>query len=362
MTATSCFVARSKRCRNGILKRGAEHCVDRESDDMGESIKAAVVSGGCEQSGAGRREAVAERLNPARISSQTRTVNYEQTLEQDSRWALSEGSRHFEKKSAVFDALRKIVKRLTDLQVPYAIVGGMALFHHGVRRFTEDVDILVTKPDLKRIHHELAGRGYLPPHRHSKHLRDTELGVRIEFLTTGDYPGDGKEKPVAFPDPTADSALSDGTCYINLPKLIELKLASGMTNAGRLRDLADVLELIKVSKLPAEFAQQLNPYVRAKYAELWKQAKMRYVTLWRNKWLTADAQTVEDMVRSLRAAAAKLEAMRQDGVTLALDLGGIGDDYAHLVTTDLEVAKKYDMVEESEFWGDAEDEAFQEGT
>jgi hypothetical protein len=49
-----------------------------------------------------------------------------------------------------------------------------------------------------------------------------------------------KEKPVAFPDPATDSTSSDGISYINLPKLIELKLASGMTNAGRLRDLSDV--------------------------------------------------------------------------------------------------------------------------
>ena len=200
-------------------------------------------------------------------------ANYERALEQDPRWALSEGSRHFEGKSAVFDALHKIVKKLTELQVPYSIVGGMALFHHGVRRFTEDVDILVTKPDLKRIHEQLAGRGYLPPHRHSKHLRDTELGVRIEFLTTGDYPGDGKEKPVAFPNPAEHSVSSDGVSYINLPKLIELKLASGMTGAGRLRDLADVLEIVKLLNLPPEFAQQLNPYVRDKYAELSSQAE-----------------------------------------------------------------------------------------
>jgi hypothetical protein len=35
----------------------------------------------------------------------------------------------------------------------------MALFHHGLRRFTEDVDILVTKEGLKKIHAELAGLG-----------------------------------------------------------------------------------------------------------------------------------------------------------------------------------------------------------
>jgi hypothetical protein len=108
---------------------------------------------------------------------------------------LSEGSRHFEEKSAIFDALRKITGRLNDMGIPYAVVGDLAMFQHGLRRFTEDVDILVTKDDLRRIHKELKGLGYLPPYANSKHLRDTELGVKIEFLTTWEYPGDGKEKP-----------------------------------------------------------------------------------------------------------------------------------------------------------------------
>lgn len=281
-------------------------------------------------------------------------VTYEQALARDPRWALNEGSRHFEGRSAVFEALHKIAERLTELQIPYAIVGGMALFHHGLRRFTEDVDILVAKHDLKKIHAELAGRGYLPPHRQSKHLRDTELGVRIEFLTTGEFPGDGRPKPVAFPEPLGASTLSDGIYYVNLSTLIELKLASGMTNAGRLRDLADVLELIKLLNLPADFDQQLNPYVREKFADVWKQAKRRYVMLWRNKWPTAEAQTIDEMIRSLRSAADELEAMREDGVMLDLAAGGVGADYVHLTTTDPEIAKKYDMVEESEFWGETD--------
>jgi hypothetical protein len=211
--------------------------------------------------GASGKRSVAE-------ASQTSLPVYEKQLDRDSRWALSEGSRHFEEKSAVFAALQKITQRLNDLDVPYAIVEGMALFKHGVRRFTEDVDILVTREGLKTIHDRLDGLGYLPPHQRSKHLRDTDLGVRIEFLTAGDYPGDGKKKPVAFPDPTAVSFESDGISYIKLPNLIELKLASGMTNPGRLRDLADVLELIKIRKLSVDLAGELNPFVRAKYLEL----------------------------------------------------------------------------------------------
>lgn len=279
---------------------------------------------------------------------------YEQLLDQDSRWALSEGSRHFEERSAVFQALHKIAERLKSLGIPYAVVGGMALFRHGLRRFTEDVDILVTKEDLKKIHEKLDGLGYLPPFANSKHLRDTQLGVRIEFLTTGDYPGDGRKKPVAFPDPKEVSFEADGINYVNLHKLVELKLASGMTNAGRLKDLSDVLELIKTVDLSSDFADQLDPFVRDKYSELWKQARKRYVTTWRNKWLTAEAKSIQDMVDRLRSAADHLEQMQRDGVLLEDD-GGVGDDYAHLVTLDPRIAEKYGLVDEFEYWDASEE-------
>jgi hypothetical protein len=265
---------------------------------------------------------------------------------------MSEGSRHFEEDSAVFQALHKITQRLTSLGIPYAVVGGMALFRHGLRRFTEDVDILVTKADLKIIHEKLEGLGYLPPFTNSKHLRDTQLGVKIEFLTTGDYPGDGKQKPVAFPDPRNVNFEADGISYITLPMLVELKLASGMTNPGRLKDLADVLELIKIRDLPLDFVNQLDPFVRDKFTELWKQGRKRYIKTWSNKQLVAEAKSIEVMTSMLRAAADQLEQMRKDGVVL----DNSGEDSARLVTIDAKVAEKYGMVEESEYWGTDKEE------
>ena len=197
-------------------------------------------------------------------------IAYETKLDQDLRWALQEGSMHFEEASAVHKTLRKIARRLDELGVPYAVAGGMALFLHGFRRFTEDVDILVTRDGLRLIHERLEGLGYVPPFEGSKNLRDTDSGVRIEFLVTGDYPGDGKPKPVAFPDPAAARIEKDGINYLSLPRLIELKLASGMTNPLRLRDIVDVQELITLLKLPEAFAGQLDPFVRPKYLELWQ--------------------------------------------------------------------------------------------
>jgi hypothetical protein len=198
---------------------------------------------------------------------------YEELLDRQPEWALLEGSMHFEEKSAVYQTLRAITARLEELQIPYAVAGGMALFAHGLRRFTEDVDVLVTRDALQAIHDHLEGRGYVPLFPGSRGLRHAEHGVRIEFLVSGDFPGDGKPKPVAFPDPADVQYNREGIRYVNLSTLIQLKLASGMSNAGRLKDLADVQELIRILALPASFADQLDPYVRDKFHELWHGAQ-----------------------------------------------------------------------------------------
>ncbi len=278
-------------------------------------------------------------------------IPYEKRLKQDEGWAMSEGGKHFDEKSDVHTTLERIAKHLDELKIQYAVVGGMALFRHGFRRFTEDVDILVSRSDMKLIHDRLEGRGYLPVFTGSKNLRDTTSGVRIEFLLAGDYPGDGQEKPVAFPQPGDVGERSENITFANLPSIVELKLASGMTGADRLKDLADVQELIKLLSLDRNFSNQLNEYVQGKYTELWdasRETKRRYVRLWRNKFLTLEAKSLDDMAAALREASETLSQMLADGVILDPN-GGTGDDYAHLVTTDPDIAKKYDMHDESEF-------------
>lgn len=279
------------------------------------------------------------------------TLPYEERLALEPEWALVEGSRHFDEKSAVYATLRKITAHLNDLQVPYAVAGGMALFEHGLRRFTEDVDILVTNEGLKRIHSALTGHGYLPVFERSKNLRDTETRVRIEFLVAGQFPGDGKPKPVAFPDPVEARIDRGAMSVLKLDSLIELKLASGMTSANRIKDLADVQELIKVQDLPESFGQQLSPFVRNKYSELWHAVhapERRYLMIWRDDSISANAQSIDDLIRDSKEAADELEAMKADGVILAPHIP-VEDGKAVFVTTDPVIAKKYGMHDESEF-------------
>jgi hypothetical protein len=194
---------------------------------------------------------------------------FEDVIRRGGETALIELERFFMGDDKVHQSLHRIAAKLAELGIPYAVAGGMALNAHGFRRATIDVDVLVTAEGLAAVHTALEGLGYVPPFAGSKQLRDTASSVRIEFLVTGQFPGDGKPKPIAFPDPAAVGVEIDGIRYLNLVTLVELKLASGMTNAGRLKDLGDVQELIRTLSLKREFGEQLNEYVRPKYFELW---------------------------------------------------------------------------------------------
>lgn len=169
----------------------------------------------------------------------------------------------------VNQALATICQTLERAGIDYAIVGGMALNLHGYARETVDVDLLVTPAGLEAIHDRCVGRGYLPAFAGAhKALRDTQTGVVIEFLTTGEFPGDGRPKPVAFPDPVAVGQNIQNLKVVSLPTLIELKLASGMTQPARRKDIADVQELIRILGLDEGFADQIHAYVRGVFVTL----------------------------------------------------------------------------------------------
>jgi hypothetical protein len=121
---------------------------------------------------------------------------------------------------------------------------------------------------------ERARRGYfLALPGASKSFRSAETGVRIEVITTGEYPGDGQPKAVRFPHPGEVAVEIDGVRVVALDRLVELKLASGMTAPHRRRDLADVQDLIRARKLSAVFAERLNESVRPMFLQLWQEAQ-----------------------------------------------------------------------------------------
>jgi hypothetical protein len=173
-------------------------------------------------------------------------------------------------KADVQKALEDLARVLTAQGIPYAIVGAMALNEFGYQRTTVDVDVLLTPEGLAAFKAHALGRGYVEKFPGSRGVRDTTHGVDIDVVLTGAFPGDGKPKPVAFPDPATTALVGSRVALLPLATLVELKLASGMTAPHRLRDLADVQELIRIQGLSREFALELNAFVRDTYLELWE--------------------------------------------------------------------------------------------
>lgn len=193
-----------------------------------------------------------------------------QTLISSPTAAFSEGLRFFNGTGMLNDALIRLARNLERHGIDYAVVGAVALNQHGFQRFTTDIDILLTREGLGQFREKLVGLGYRPSFEGArKKFRTSEENVPIDIITAGEFPGDGLPKPIEFPNPADFAVVIDGVKTITLEKLIELKLASGMTASDRLKDLADVQELIKLKKLDEAFGNTLHVYVRDKYFELY---------------------------------------------------------------------------------------------
>lgn len=189
----------------------------------------------------------------------TPDLDYTQRMNADINWALREGGLFFENKCEVQHSLRRLAPRLNALGTNYAVVGGMALYLHGLRRYTEDINLVITREGLPEVHRALLGSGYRLSRVNGDNIHDTENGVYIKFMVSDDVP-----------DPKRMAAEQDGVWLLNLAPLLNLKLISGLKGIIRLKDLADVQEMIKLLQLPQDFAGQLSPGVRAAYQELWQ--------------------------------------------------------------------------------------------
>lgn len=194
-------------------------------------------------------------------------LSYADRLHADSAWAMSEAGSHFEERSSVHITLDRFAKGLNDLNVVFGVIGSMALYHHGYRRFTSDVDLLVNQDGLAVIQRSLDVLGCVRGSANGRRIVDVALGVPIDLHVSGDCPGDRKPKPVVFPEPTECVVVLNGLPVVTLPRLIELYLASGMTMPSRLKDLATVIETLKVLDVPHDFGDGLSPYVRDRFDE-----------------------------------------------------------------------------------------------
>ena len=127
--------------------------------------------------------------------------------------------------------------------------GGWAVWYHGfLGRITQDVDIVLPADRIEEFLQLAAISGFevLPrvQGRWPK-ARHKETDVTVDILPEGARPGTAsRAAPTTIPHPTSLGAEGHQLHYIRLPALIELKLA-----AGRAKDEADVVEILRTSRI-----------------------------------------------------------------------------------------------------------------
>jgi hypothetical protein len=175
---------------------------------------------------------------------------------------LREIDMFFEKNDPVHQTLRRTVKRLERAGIPYVVVGAMAVNLHGARRTTSDVDVLLTKEGLDRFREEILPKFYKPVQGRPRRFKESKSGVILDCLLTGGYPGFGEPGPIRFPNPDEVAEQIENIRVINLPQLIQLKLA-----ARRHKDFGDVVFLIQTHNLDESFLPKLHPSVQKDFVE-----------------------------------------------------------------------------------------------
>jgi hypothetical protein len=175
---------------------------------------------------------------------------------------LEEVEMFFEGSDRVHQAMRRVVERLEQAHIQYAIVGGMAVNAHLHSRTTKDVDLLLTADGFAALRNLVAEGVFDAEPGRPRRFMDRATGVWFDILVTGLFPGSGLPGPIAYPDPTQVSQTIDKLKVVNLPTLVQLKLA-----AGRYQDFADVVNLIRANQLDESFQNHLHPSIHADYIE-----------------------------------------------------------------------------------------------
>ena len=166
--------------------------------------------------------------------------------------------------SGIVETARTAAAVLAEHEIPHLIVGGLAVQEHGYPRVTIDVNIVV--PDVLEavewLTASLTGPFYQVDGVHDR-VEDRRNRVQIDLLPAGQVLQRGCKVP--FPRP---GKVAEQIQIVSLEELIALKLDSWVNSPNRrLKDKADVVELIKYRKLPRDLA--IHPAVRALYLETW---------------------------------------------------------------------------------------------
>jgi len=153
----------------------------------------------------------------------------------------------------ILDVAREVTQLFKELEADGGVIGGIAVFLHGYRRTTADVDVYTNKREA--LAEALRQHAFIWDGEAKQFERG---GIVVQLLAPGD---DMPFHPTHFTE-------VDGVRVVSLPDLISMKLSMGTSNLRRAQDLADVVRLIESLKLDKSLTPRIAPEWRKTYKEL----------------------------------------------------------------------------------------------
>ena len=172
--------------------------------------------------------------------------------------------------------IRDLERLVAATDVHAVVAGGWAVWRHGyVGRVTQDVDIVIPAVSQEVVLRVAPKFGFdVLPVREGMwpKLTHRETAIDVDLMPEAGIPGTPtRPGPVPIRHPSVYGAKAGELSFIGLPGLFELKLG-----AHRARDVADLVELIKVNPTQlVEIRQQLeqiHPGYAVELTELIRQA------------------------------------------------------------------------------------------
>jgi hypothetical protein len=149
------------------------------------------------------------------------------------------------------EAMLVLARKVTEIS-GCPVVGGIAVALHGWARYTGDIDIYSS--NFWETHQKLEAAGIMWNAGRREHLCD---GIAVHMVPDE-----------ALGGPPKRVSTIKGVRVIGLADLIRGKLIVGLEETRRAKDIADVIELIRVIPLKKDFASKLPTKLRAPFKRL----------------------------------------------------------------------------------------------
>jgi len=173
----------------------------------------------------------------------------------------------YESVKTYYEEMKYISSLFDKYDINHVFIGGALLPMYEYYRNTGDVDILVDKKDKNKIKN--ISIGYIKFSDTYRHGIVHKIKTAIDVLYSGDKIGD--KGNLKLPNVDGVKSIQKEIPVLDLKKLIEFKLGSGLYANDRFNDFPDIKYLIKYNKLKKEFIQNIEKELVQKYQELWQE-------------------------------------------------------------------------------------------